>query len=134
MHFEPAKCRMPSLRVNGSKADAIRHFAGIFRPLVSDTNCCAVAPRFESREDMDVCKCIVPSRHGATLISRRAANPLVRLVAWDGKWRPLTLPQGVIPPNQAENELIRSVTCMVLKATANDRRHLALCHDKFRGS
>ncbi|GFU65728.1 hypothetical protein TNCV_5058621 [Trichonephila clavipes] len=23
--------------------------------------------------------------------------------------------------------------CMVVKATANDRRHLALCHDEFRG-
>ncbi|GFU93425.1 hypothetical protein TNCV_2728121 [Trichonephila clavipes] len=32
-------------------------------------------------EDMDVCKCIVPSWHGGTLNSRRAANPLVRLVA-----------------------------------------------------
>ncbi|GFV67798.1 hypothetical protein TNCV_3546001 [Trichonephila clavipes] len=30
------------------------------------------------REDMDVCKCIVPSRHGGTLNSRRA--DLVRLV------------------------------------------------------
>ncbi|GFW24036.1 hypothetical protein TNCV_4950801 [Trichonephila clavipes] len=29
------------------------------------------------REDMDVCKCIVLSRHGGTLNSRRAANPLV---------------------------------------------------------
>ncbi|GFT15946.1 hypothetical protein TNCV_3315121 [Trichonephila clavipes] len=29
--------------------------------------------------DMDVCKCIVPSRHGCTLNSRRAASPLVRL-------------------------------------------------------
>ncbi|GFT76084.1 uncharacterized protein TNCV_1255641 [Trichonephila clavipes] len=31
-------------------------------------------------EDMDVCKCIVPLRHGGTLNSRRAASPLVRLV------------------------------------------------------
>ncbi|GFW46932.1 hypothetical protein TNCV_2982881 [Trichonephila clavipes] len=29
---------------------------------------------------MDVCKCIVPSRHGDTLNSRRAASPLVRLI------------------------------------------------------
>ncbi|GFW06893.1 dual specificity protein phosphatase 22 [Trichonephila clavipes] len=29
---------------------------------------------------MDVCKCIVPSRQGDTLNSRRASNPLVRLV------------------------------------------------------
>ncbi|GFY14209.1 hypothetical protein TNCV_3613981 [Trichonephila clavipes] len=31
-------------------------------------------------EYMDVCKCIVPSRHWGTLNSRRATNPLVRLV------------------------------------------------------
>ncbi|GFW55927.1 cullin-4A [Trichonephila clavipes] len=41
-------------------------------------------------------------------------------------------PQGVFPQNWGETELNRSVTCMVLKATAN-RRHLALCHDEFRG-
>ncbi|GFU88754.1 hypothetical protein TNCV_4444311 [Trichonephila clavipes] len=28
-------------------------------------------------EDMDVCKCTVPSRHGGTLNSRRAASPLI---------------------------------------------------------
>ncbi|GFX85100.1 hypothetical protein TNCV_4979551 [Trichonephila clavipes] len=42
-------------------------------------------------------------------------------------------PQGVLPQNYAETELNRSVTCMVLKATANDRRQLALCHDEFHG-
>ncbi|GFT07505.1 hypothetical protein TNCV_2751781 [Trichonephila clavipes] len=31
-------------------------------------------------EDMDVCKRIVPLRHGGTLNSRRAASPLVWLV------------------------------------------------------
>ncbi|GFX12915.1 uncharacterized protein TNCV_3659111 [Trichonephila clavipes] len=31
-------------------------------------------------EDMDVCKCIVPSRHGGTLKNCRGASPLVRLV------------------------------------------------------
>ncbi|GFS66146.1 hypothetical protein TNCV_2511121 [Trichonephila clavipes] len=31
-------------------------------------------------EDMDICKCIVPSPHGGTLNSHRAASPLVRLV------------------------------------------------------
>ncbi|GFV97846.1 uncharacterized protein TNCV_2021611 [Trichonephila clavipes] len=62
-------------------------------------------------EDMDVCKCIVPSRHGGTLNSRRAVSPLVRLVEGEGS----------------------SVTRMVLKPTDNDRRHLALCHDEIRG-
>ncbi|GFW75696.1 hypothetical protein TNCV_4428791 [Trichonephila clavipes] len=27
----------------------------------------------------------------------------------------------------------RTVACMALKATVNDRRHLTLCHDEFRG-
>ncbi|GFU67034.1 hypothetical protein TNCV_4968831 [Trichonephila clavipes] len=34
---------------------------------------------------MDVCKCIVPLRHGGTLNSHRAGSPLVRLV--EGKER-----------------------------------------------
>ncbi|GFV37766.1 uncharacterized protein TNCV_3040241 [Trichonephila clavipes] len=42
-------------------------------------------------------------------------------------------PQDVRPQNWGETELSLSVTCMVLKATAHDRRHLALCHDEFRG-
>ncbi|GFW61002.1 hypothetical protein TNCV_4872121 [Trichonephila clavipes] len=33
---------------------------------------------------MDVCKCIVPSRHGSTLNSRQAASPLVRFVEGEG--------------------------------------------------
>ncbi|GFW90384.1 hypothetical protein TNCV_3509321 [Trichonephila clavipes] len=37
-------------------------------------------------EAMDVCKCIVPSQHGGTLNSHRAASPLVRLVG--GPWSP----------------------------------------------
>ncbi|GFU73113.1 uncharacterized protein TNCV_1354041 [Trichonephila clavipes] len=41
-------------------------------------------------EDMDVRKCIVPSRHGGTLNSRRAASPLVRLVEGEERGRPLT--------------------------------------------
>ncbi|GFX58080.1 uncharacterized protein TNCV_4048381 [Trichonephila clavipes] len=42
-------------------------------------------------------------------------------------------PPGVLPQNRGGNEPNRTVTCMMLKATANDRRHLALCHDEFRG-
>ncbi|GFU66854.1 uncharacterized protein TNCV_894901 [Trichonephila clavipes] len=81
---------------------------------------------------MDVCKCIVPSRYGSTLNSRRAASPLVRLVEGEERWDAPHYPQGVLPQNWDETELNRSVTCMVLEAKANDRRHLALCHDKFR--
>ncbi|GFT85617.1 uncharacterized protein TNCV_4253371 [Trichonephila clavipes] len=37
-------------------------------------------------EDMDVCKCIVPSRHGGTLNSRRVASPLVWFVEGEESW------------------------------------------------
>ncbi|GFV87808.1 retrovirus-related Pol polyprotein from transposon 412 [Trichonephila clavipes] len=37
------------------------------------------------REDMDICKCIVPAWHGGTLNSRRSASPLVRLVEEEEK-------------------------------------------------
>ncbi|GFW04760.1 hypothetical protein TNCV_4879961 [Trichonephila clavipes] len=42
-------------------------------------------------------------------------------------------PSGVLPQNWGGNQPNRTVTCMALKATANDRRHLALYHDEFRG-
>ncbi|GFU66591.1 hypothetical protein TNCV_3335721 [Trichonephila clavipes] len=48
--------------------------------VVSDSDCGSVRTVFESLEDMDVCKCIVPMRHEGTLNSRRAASPLV----WSG--------------------------------------------------
>ncbi|GFU63640.1 uncharacterized protein TNCV_4588451 [Trichonephila clavipes] len=70
---------------------------------------------------------------GGTLNSRRAASSLVRLVEGEERWNAPDHPQGVLPLNWGETELNRSVTCMVLKATANDRRHLALCHDEFPG-
>ncbi|PRD26335.1 UNVERIFIED_CONTAM: Cullin-4A [Trichonephila clavipes] len=82
-------------------------------------------------EDLNVCKCLMPSRHGGTLNSLGAASPLVRL--GEKRWEAPDHPQGVLPQNWSETELNCSVTCMVLKATANGRRHLALCHDEFRG-
>ncbi|GFV11856.1 uncharacterized protein TNCV_2833851 [Trichonephila clavipes] len=75
---------------------------------------------------MDVCKCIVPSWHGGTLNSRRAANRLERLVKGEARLEAPNL-------NRSKTELHRFVTCTVLKATANDRRHLVLFHDEFRG-
>ncbi|GFV85950.1 cullin-4A [Trichonephila clavipes] len=80
---------------------------------------------------MDVSKCIGNSQHGGTLNSSRAASPLVRLT--EERWKAPNHPQGVLAQNWGETELNHSATCMVLKATANDRRHLALCHDEFRG-
>ncbi|GFV08347.1 uncharacterized protein TNCV_327811 [Trichonephila clavipes] len=37
-------------------------------------------------EDMDVCNCKVPLRHGGTLNSRRGAGPLVWLVEGEERW------------------------------------------------
>ncbi|GFW96183.1 transposable element Tcb1 transposase [Trichonephila clavipes] len=48
-------------------------------------------------EDMDVCKCTVSSRHGGTLNSRRAASPLVRLVAGNKRWEAPNPPPGCSP-------------------------------------
>ncbi|GFW84529.1 uncharacterized protein TNCV_457101 [Trichonephila clavipes] len=75
----------------------------------------------------------LPSRHGGTLNSRQAASTLVRLVEGEERWEASDHLQDVLPQNWSESELTSSVTCMVLKATDNDRRHLALCHDEFRG-
>ncbi|GFW94387.1 uncharacterized protein TNCV_1433221 [Trichonephila clavipes] len=66
-------------------------------------------------EDMGVCKCIVPLRHGGTLNSRRAASPLVRLVEGEERWEAPDQPQGVLPQNWGEAELNRSVTSIYRK-------------------
>ncbi|GFY17608.1 hypothetical protein TNCV_3519631 [Trichonephila clavipes] len=65
--------------------------------------------------------------------SHQAASPLVRLVkAKERQWSPSHL-QGVLHQNWGGNELNRTVTCIVLKASANNRRvHLASYHDEFR--
>ncbi|GFW28367.1 hypothetical protein TNCV_4640321 [Trichonephila clavipes] len=62
--------------------------------------------------------------------SRQAISPLVRLVEGEDIWespdhpRTFSLKIGV--------ETCYFVDCMVLKAAANDRRHLAFCHDQLR--
>ncbi|GFW50863.1 uncharacterized protein TNCV_3591451 [Trichonephila clavipes] len=90
--------------------------------IASMVNCC------------EVCLAVrVPARHGGTLNSRRTASPLVRLVEGEERWESSDHPQSVLPLNWGGIEPNRTVTCMVLKATANDRRHLVLCHDEFRG-
>ncbi|GFW44182.1 uncharacterized protein TNCV_3855431 [Trichonephila clavipes] len=82
---------------------------------------------------MDVCKCIVPSRHRGTLNSRRAVSPLMWLVEGEEMWEASNHPQSVLPLNWGGTELNRTVTCMVLKATANDRRHLIFAMMNFVG-
>ncbi|GFU66042.1 uncharacterized protein TNCV_3270781 [Trichonephila clavipes] len=44
-------------------------------------------------EDMDVCKCMVPSRHGGTLNRHRSASPLVRLVEGEERWEASDTPR-----------------------------------------
>ncbi|GFW93679.1 uncharacterized protein TNCV_4542061 [Trichonephila clavipes] len=82
---------------------------------------------------MDVCKCIVTSRHGGTPNRRRAASPFVRLVEGEERWETSDHPQSVLPLNWGGTEPNHAISCMGLKATGNDKRHLALCHDEFRG-
>ncbi|GFX03022.1 uncharacterized protein TNCV_3261681 [Trichonephila clavipes] len=71
---------------------------------------------------MDVCKRIVLSRHGGALNSRRAASLLVWLMEREERWENPDLLQGTLPQNWGGTELSCTVTCMVLKVTANDRR------------
>ncbi|GFV05426.1 ATP-dependent DNA helicase [Trichonephila clavipes] len=68
---------------------------------------------------MDVCKCIVPSWHGGTLNSRRAASPLVRWVEGEERWETPDHPWGILLPNWCGTEKNRTVTCVVLDAKAN---------------
>ncbi|GFV43130.1 uncharacterized protein TNCV_1410271 [Trichonephila clavipes] len=82
---------------------------------------------------MDVSKCKVPSRHGVTLNSRRAASPLVRLVEGEERWEAPDHPQCVLPQNWGGTEQNRSITGMVLKAKADRRKNLALSHEEFCG-
>ncbi|GFV41756.1 hypothetical protein TNCV_3629071 [Trichonephila clavipes] len=63
---------------------------------------------------------------GGTLNNRRATSPLVRLVEGEERWLALDHLQGVPPLNRRRNELNRTITCMVLKATVNDRRTSSL--------
>ncbi|GFW26643.1 uncharacterized protein TNCV_2850331 [Trichonephila clavipes] len=48
-------------------------------------------------EDMDVCLCVVPSRHGGTLNSHRAASPLVRLMEEEERWEAPDHFQCILP-------------------------------------
>ncbi|GFV30895.1 uncharacterized protein TNCV_4013291 [Trichonephila clavipes] len=73
---------------------------------------------------------MLPSRHGGTINNRPAASPHRRFLRREERWEALTTP-CVLSQNWRGNEPKR--TCIVLKATANERRHLALCHDEFRG-
>ncbi|GFX19112.1 uncharacterized protein TNCV_3012561 [Trichonephila clavipes] len=53
-------------------------------------------------EDMDICKCIVPLRHGDTVNSSRVASPLVRLVEGEEMWEASDHLQSVLPQHLAK--------------------------------
>ncbi|GFW01949.1 uncharacterized protein TNCV_1148291 [Trichonephila clavipes] len=63
-------------------------------------------------EGLFLCKYILPSRHGGTLNSRRAASPLVRLVEKEDRWEAPDHPQGVLPKNWGGTEQNRTFTYM----------------------
>ncbi|GFU77493.1 hypothetical protein TNCV_3498661 [Trichonephila clavipes] len=68
---------------------------------------------------MNVCKCLVTLRHGGALNSHPATNPLVRLVEGEEKQEDPHHLQRAFPQNWSGTE--PNSTCMVLKATNNDR-------------
>ncbi|GFX03703.1 uncharacterized protein TNCV_2112751 [Trichonephila clavipes] len=70
---------------------------------------------------MDVCKCIVPSRHGGTLNSRRAASPLVWLVEGEERLEASGHSQSVLPLNWGgPNQIVLSpVWCSKLRLTTD---------------
>ncbi|GFX38159.1 hypothetical protein TNCV_3837581 [Trichonephila clavipes] len=78
-----------------------RFFARRFRPRTAwednyKFQLTAVPQGFGSNsgEGLDVCKYIVPLRHGVTLNNHRAASPLVRLVEGEERWKaPSSFPQ-----------------------------------------
>ncbi|GFV55929.1 hypothetical protein TNCV_7281 [Trichonephila clavipes] len=57
--------------------------------------------------------------------TQHAASPLVWLVEEEERSEAPDHPQGFLPLNWVRTEQNRSVTCMVLKAKANDRRKIS---------
>ncbi|GFY08715.1 hypothetical protein TNCV_5006281 [Trichonephila clavipes] len=58
----------------------------------------------------------------SALNNRRPASSFVKFVEGEKRWDASDHSQGVLPLNRDGREPNRTVTCMVLKATANDRR------------
>ncbi|GFU70111.1 hypothetical protein TNCV_3807421 [Trichonephila clavipes] len=80
---------------------------------------------------MDVCKCVVPSRYGGALKSRRGRKSSGEV---GGRGREVEGPLNTSSVFSPKTEQNRTITFIVLKAKANDRRkNLALSLDEFRG-
>ncbi|GFU32973.1 uncharacterized protein TNCV_4155591 [Trichonephila clavipes] len=90
--------------------------------MVSDTDSCAAPPTMVVMTLGGNRVGLAPLRHGGTLNSHRAVSPLVRLVEWEERWETLDHPPGFLPQNWGRTDPNHTVTCVVLKATANDRR------------
>ncbi|GFU67533.1 uncharacterized protein TNCV_3239801 [Trichonephila clavipes] len=71
---------------------------------------------------MDGCKYALPLRHGGSLNSHRAASPLMRLVGREERWDAPDHPLGVLSQNWNGTEPKYTITCIELKAAANDRQ------------
>ncbi|GFV29644.1 RNase H domain-containing protein [Trichonephila clavipes] len=88
--------------------------------MVNDSDCCVLGTGFKPRKDMNVCNCIVPVRykcHFKYSSSRKTSHVVDRK---EKRWK-------ASKPNRTVT------TCMVFKATSNDRRKsLACCHNEFR--
>ncbi|GFS53740.1 uncharacterized protein TNCV_731341 [Trichonephila clavipes] len=82
---------------------------------------------------MDACKCIVPSWHGGTLNSHRAASHLVRWVEGEERRETPGHLEGVLAQNWGGNEPNHTVTFMVLKLRVTSGVQSSPCHDEFRG-
>ncbi|GFV37042.1 hypothetical protein TNCV_2381891 [Trichonephila clavipes] len=80
-----------------------------------------------------VSKCIESFWHEGTLISHRAASPLVRLA--DGKecWEAPNLLQGDLLQNRGGNWINRNGNSMVIKLRLTTCVHLALYRNSIRG-
>ncbi|GFU83717.1 hypothetical protein TNCV_523111 [Trichonephila clavipes] len=86
--------------------------------VVSDADCDAVGPGFDSRR-----------RHESV-----EPQVLMRLAEGEERREALTTPVCSTSKFWGGTEPNRTVICMVLKAKANDnRKNLALRHDEFRG-
>ncbi|GFY25515.1 hypothetical protein TNCV_2486351 [Trichonephila clavipes] len=88
----------------------------------SGVGCCDVGLVSNLGEDRDVCNCIVRLWHGGILNIHRASSPLVRWVKGKEKCEAPIQPRSILPQTLSGTKPNLSVTCMELKAEANDRR------------
>ncbi|GFY03262.1 hypothetical protein TNCV_1172221 [Trichonephila clavipes] len=81
---------------------------------------------------MDICKCIVFSWHGGTPNNRRAASPLMRLVAGDERWEAPDLPPVCSPSKFGWNRA-KPYGHLLSRLRPTTGVHLALCHGEYHG-